>query len=188
MRKSLTAIALAIVLLAGSASTATAANAVTAPKLPALYNLGGAPYAAWNLPQIRPGIFYIFADGSAALVGAKGTPKDKPIHWQSWTQRSAFAHGFFTWRVNPAPGPYHFKAATISLRDVKTRGGARPGVRYYDKMTIDFTRCHCNSHVVLQYRTVGSGKHIAGGWNVISGRFPGGAEQRSAARMPPATS
>ena len=49
-----------------------------------------------------------------------------------------------------------------------------PGVRYYDKMTIDFTQCHCNSHVVLQYRTVGSGKYIAGGWDAISGRFPGG--------------
>jgi len=51
----------------------------------------------------------------------------------------------------------------------KTRGGARPGVRYYDKMTIDFT----HSHVVLQYRTSGSGKFTAGGWKVISGRFPG---------------
>jgi len=124
MRKSLITIALAIGLLAGSASTASAIPA-TAPKLPALYNFGGALYAAWNLPQIRPGIFYIAADGMAALVGAKGTPKDKPIHWKSWTQRSAFADGYFTWRDNPAPGPYYFSAATISLWDVQTRGGAR---------------------------------------------------------------
>ena len=125
MRKPLITIALAIGLLAGSASTASATTTATAPKLPALYNFGGAPYAAWNLPQIRPGIFYIAADGMTALVGAKGTPKDKPIHWKSWTQRSAFADGYFTWRVNAAPGPYHFSAATISLWDVQTRGGAR---------------------------------------------------------------
>lgn len=172
MRKPLITIALAIGLLAGSASTASAVPAA-APKLPALYNLGGASYAAWNLPQIRPGIFYIAADGMTALVGAKGTPKDKPIHWKSWTQRSAFADGYFTWRVNAAPGPYYFSAATISLWDVRTRGGARAGVRYYDKMTIDFTQCHCNSHVVLQYRTLGSGKYIGGFWDQISGRFPG---------------
>ena len=179
MRKPLITIALAIGLLAGSASTASATTTATAPKLPALYNLGGASFAAWNLPQIRPGIFYIAADGMTALVGAKGTPKDKPIHWKSWTQRSAFADGYFTWRVNAAPGPYYFSAATISLWDVQTRGGARAGVRYYDKMTIDFTQCHCNSHVVLQYRTLGSGKYIGGFWDQISGRFPGG---RSAAR------
>ena len=168
MRKSLITIALAFGLLAGSASAASAATPAAVQKLPALYNLGGAPFAAWNLPQIRPGFFYVFADGSAALVGAKGTPKDKPIRWKSWTRRAALAHGHFTWRDNAAPGPYHFSAVTIVLWDVKTRGGARPGVRYYDKMTIDFT----HSHVVLQYRTVGSGKFIAGGWNVISGRFP----------------
>jgi hypothetical protein len=173
MRKPLITIALAIGLLAGSASTASATTTATAPKLPALYNLGGAPYAAWNRPQVRPGSFVIFADGSAALVGAKGT-KYKPIHWKSWTQRSAFADGYYTWRVNAAPGPYYFSAATISLWDVQTRGGARPGVRYYDKMTIDFTQCHCNSHVVLQYHTGGSGKYIAGFWEAISGRFPGG--------------
>jgi hypothetical protein len=104
MRKPLITIALATGLLAGSASTASATTTATAPKLPALYNFGGAPYAAWNLPQIRPGIFYIAADGMTALVGAKGTPKDKPIHWKSWTQRSAFADGYFTWRVNePIP-------------------------------------------------------------------------------------
>ena len=179
MRKSLVTIALAIGLLAGSVSMASA-TPVSAPKLPVLYNLGGAPFAAWNLPQVRPRVFYIFADGSAALVGAKGTPRDKPIHWKSWTQRSAFADGYFTWRVNAAPGPYYFSAATITLWDVKTRGGVRAGVRYYDKMTIDFTQCHCNSHVVLQYRTGGSGKYIAGGWAAISGRFPGpgGAAQR----------
>ena len=172
MRKSLVTIALAIGLLAGSVSMASA-TPVAAPKLPVLYNLGGASFAAWNLPQVRPGVFYVFADGSAALVGAKGTPRDKPIHWKSWTQRSAFADGYFTWRVNAAPGPYYFSAATITLWDVKTRGGVRAGVRYYDKMTIDFTQCHCNSHVVLQYRTGGSGKYIAGGWAAISGGFPG---------------
>ena len=180
MRKPLITIALAIGLLAGSASTASATTTATAPKLPALYNLGGASYAAWNLPQIRPGIFYIAADGMSLLVGGKGTPKDKPIHWKSWTQRSAFADGYLAGRNNAAPGPYHFSAATISLWDVKTSGGARPGVRYYDKMTIDFTQCHC--HIVLQYRTVGSGKYIAGGWYAISGRFPGAvsAAQRDA--------
>jgi hypothetical protein len=167
MRRSLITIGLAIGLLAG---TTNAASATTPAKLPVLYNLGGAPYAAWNLQQIRPGIFYIFADGSAALVGAKGTPKDKPIHWKSWTQGSASAQGYFTWRDSAAPGPYNFSAATITLWDVKTRAS----VRFYDKMTIDFTKCRCNSHVVLQYRTIGSGKYIAGGWDVVSGRFPGG--------------
>lgn len=177
MRKYLVAIVLAIGLIAGSASAASAAAPATANKLPALYNLGGASFAAWNLPQIRPRFFYIAADGSAALVGGKGTPLDKPIRWKSWTQSSALGYGYFTWRTNPAPGPYHFSAATIKLWDVRTSGGARAGVRYYGKMTISFTQCHCNSHVVLQYRAIGSGKFIAGGWNVISGRYPGGAGQ-----------
>jgi hypothetical protein len=173
MRKYLAALVLAIGILAGNVSAVSAATPAMAEKLPALYNLGGVSFAAWNLPQVRPKYFYIAADGSAALVGAKGKPLDKPIRWKSWTQGSALGYGNYTWRTNPAPGPYHFSAVTIKLWDVKTHGGARAGVRYYDKMTVSFTQCRCNSHVVFEYYTVGSGKFIAGGWKVISGHFPG---------------
>jgi hypothetical protein len=172
MRRSLITIALAIGLLAGGASTAFAAPSARAPKLPVLYNLGGAPFTAWNLPQIRPGVFFIFADGSAALIGAPGRKKDKPIRWKSWTRRSAFARGYYTWRDKPAPGPYHYSAITISLWDARTHGGIRPGVRYYDKMTLHFTRCHSQCRAVLKYRTFGSGKYRAGTWLVIRGGYP----------------
>src|ERR1700730_8000001 len=56
MRKLLIAIAIAIGLLAGSASTASATTAATAPELPALYNLGGAPYAATAAVTLKPAV------------------------------------------------------------------------------------------------------------------------------------
>jgi hypothetical protein len=68
MRKILLALALAAALLAGSAGSAGASTVTTlkpAP-LPVLYDLGGGLGSVWNNPEIRPAIFYIFADGSGA--------------------------------------------------------------------------------------------------------------------------
>ena len=82
MRKILLALALAVALLAGLTSPADAS--VTAPArsapLPVLYNLGGTPAGGWNLPQVKPKVFYIFADGSAALIG---------MHWAHWNHSTA---------------------------------------------------------------------------------------------------
>ena len=104
MRNSLITIALAIGLLAGSASTVSATTTATAPKLPALYNLEGAQYAAsasrkapvapelvskggryrivWG---VRPaGRFTIYSGPGVYLLGTR---------WASWTAATARATG-----------------------------------------------------------------------------------------------
>ena len=82
MRKILLALALAAALLAGSAGMASASSAAAlkpAP-LPVLYNLGGGTGAVWNYPQVKPKIFFIFADGTAAVTG---------MHWARWNHSTA---------------------------------------------------------------------------------------------------
>jgi hypothetical protein len=109
----------------------------------------------------------LLASGGAAAASAAPAAAPKA------TARTAIYNGegeALEVRGNPVVGWALFQ----NVPRIQTRGGAQAGVRYYDKMTLDFTQCHCNSHVVLQYRTVGSGKYIAGGWDAISGRFPGG--------------
>ena len=82
MRKILLALALAAALLAGSAGMASASPAAASKPapLPVLYNLGGALAAVWNDPEVKPKIFYIFADGSAAVIG---------MRWARWNHSTA---------------------------------------------------------------------------------------------------
>ena len=81
MRKILLALALAIALLAGTAGIAGASVTTSKPApLPVLYNLGGGLGSVWNNPEIRPAIFYIFADGSGAVTG---------MRWARWNHGTA---------------------------------------------------------------------------------------------------
>ena len=59
------------------------ASPVTASKpapLPVLYKLGGGLGSVWDNPEVRPAIFYIFADGSGAVIG---------MHWARWNHGTA---------------------------------------------------------------------------------------------------
>ena len=106
MRKILLALALAAPLLAGSAGMASASPAA-APKaapLPVLYNLGGGTGAVWDYPQVKPKIFYIFADGTAAVTG---------MHWARWN------HGERMRQPNPLPT--QSANSTTSATDSSTR-------------------------------------------------------------------
>jgi hypothetical protein len=81
MRKILLTLALAIALLAGSAGMAGASAVTSEPApLPVLYNLGGGLGSVWNNPQVKPAIFYIFADGSGAVIG---------MRWIRWNHGTA---------------------------------------------------------------------------------------------------
>jgi len=131
MRKILLALALAVALLAGLTSTAGAS--VTAPArsapLPVLYNLGGTPAGGWNLPQVKPKIFYIFADGSAALIG---------MHWAHWNHSTAVSSKAVEYvRTGPCctKSDQHYHKVTVTLSGVRNRGGPRPGA-YFTKMVI----------------------------------------------------
>jgi len=132
MRKILLALALAGALLAGSAGTASASPAAASnpAPLPVLYNLGGDGLgAAWNNPQVKPTIFYIFADGSAAVIG---------MHWARWNHTTAVtSRATEYYRTGPCctKSDQHYVKVTVTLSDVRYRGGPRPGP-YFTKMVI----------------------------------------------------
>jgi len=127
MRKILLAPALAIALLAGTAGTAGASPATASrpAPLPALYNLDPRPPAVWNNPEVRPAIFAIFADGSAAVIG---------MHWARWNYTTAVTSS--ATEVNYVGGRLaHSYKVTMTLSDVRHSGGPRPGP-YFTKMVI----------------------------------------------------
>jgi len=101
----------------------------TAPKLPVLYDLGGADAAGWNLAQIRPGVFDIAADGSAAVTG---------MHWAHWNGITAVTSSATYYdRSGPCctKADQHYYQATVTLSDVRYSGGPRPGP-YFTRMVI----------------------------------------------------
>jgi hypothetical protein len=131
MRKILLALALGAALVAGSAGAASASPA-TASKpapLPVLYNLGGGLGSVWDKPEVRPAIFYIFADGSGAVIG---------MHWARWNHTTAVtSRATDYYRTGPCctKSDQHYHAVTVTLSDVRYRGGPRPGP-YFTKMVI----------------------------------------------------
>jgi poly(3-hydroxybutyrate) depolymerase len=131
MRKILLALALAAALLAGSAATAGASPAAASKPtpLPVLYNLGGADAAVWNNPQVKPAIFYIFADGSGAVIG---------MRWARWNHSTAVTSKATDYsRTGPCctKSDQHYQKVTVTLSHVRYRGGPRPGP-YFTKMVI----------------------------------------------------
>jgi hypothetical protein len=132
MRKILLALALVAALLGGSAGAASAAPAAVSASapLPVLYNLGGdGLISVWNKPEIKPTIFYIFADGSGAVTG---------MHWAHWNHTTAVTSAATDYyRTGPCctKSDQHYVKVTVTLSDVRTRGGPRSGP-YFTKMVI----------------------------------------------------
>jgi hypothetical protein len=139
---------------ASQARAAPSSAARAAPR-PVLYNLGGGTTASWNLPQRRPKIFFLAADGSAALG-------NKPHHlkWSRWTRKSATATGRYFFRNGPCC-TYHSRSVRITADHVR-RNAHRS---WYDRMTIRFSKTRS---VVLQYKRTGGN----GFWDTVSGQFP----------------
>lgn len=123
--------------------------------LPVLYNLGGGSGAEWNLPQRRPTIFYLVADGSAVLG-------DKPHHlkWAKWNSVSASATGDYYYRTGPCC-KYHSDAVTITANHVRQSGNES----WYDRMTIGFSK---SKSVTIQYKRIDG----LGFWQTVAGHFP----------------
>jgi hypothetical protein len=152
MRKILLALALGAALLAGSAGTASASTGST--PLPVLYNLGGSAASAWNNPQVKPAIFYIFADGSAAVVG---------MHWAHWNHSTAVTRSATDYeRTGPCctKSDQHYHKVTVTLSDVRYRGGPRPGP-YFTRMVITGRGFRTLRYT---YKVFGHGSLVFGAW------------------------
>jgi hypothetical protein len=123
---------------------------------PVLYNLGGGTGAVWNLAQRRPAIFYLAADGSAALG-------DKAHHlkWTKWNTVSGAATGKYYYRTGPCC-KYHSEAVAITVSHVVEQ---RRNKKWYDRMTIRFSN---SKYVTLRYERIDG----FGFWKTVAGRFP----------------
>ena len=160
MRKILLALALAVALPASLAGlTGTAGATVTAPAtpapLPVLYNLGGSVPGAWNNPQRNPKVFYIFADGSGAVIG---------MRWASWNHSKAVTRTATDYyRTGPCctKSDQHYRKVTVTLSDVRNSGGPRPGP-YFTKMVITG---HGFRTLTYRYKVARSGGMVFGGWD-----------------------
>jgi hypothetical protein len=137
-----------------SAGLASPASVTKARPLPVLYNL--AKNGNWNLAQRKPAIFFLAADGSAALG-------DKAHHlkWTRWAATSAAAKGDYYYRTGPCC-KYHSDAVTITANHV-VRQNARTS--WYDRITIRFSE---RKSVTLQFERIDG----FGFWKTIAGRFP----------------
>jgi hypothetical protein len=156
MRKILLALALAIALLAGSAGMAGASAVMTSKPapLPVLYNLGGGLGSVWNSPEIRPAIFYIFADGSGAVTG---------MRWARWNHGTAVTSRATDYnRTGPCctKSDQHYHKVTVTLSDVRYRGGPRPGP-YFTKMVITGRGFRTLKYA---YKVFRHGSLVIGGW------------------------
>lgn len=156
MRKILLALALAVALLAGSAGMASASPAAAskAAPLPVLYNLGGGTGAVWDHPQVKPKIFYIFADGSAIVTG---------MHWARWNHSTAVTSKATEYeRTGPCctKADQHYYKVRVTLSGVRYRGGARPGP-YFTKMVITGRGLRTLKYT---YKVTRAGGFVIGGW------------------------
>jgi len=156
-RKILLALALAVALLtvcAGAASASPGTASKPTP-LPVLYNLGGDKLVtAWNNPQIKPAIFYIFADGSAAVID---------MHWARWNDVTAVtSRATDYYRTGPCctKSDQHYVKVTVTLSGVRNRGGPRPGP-YFTKMVI---AGHGIRTLTYTYKVFKSGGTVIGAW------------------------
>ena len=168
---SLITLALAGTLLAGPAVTAGASAARPGP-LPVLYNLGGGTGAVWNFPQVKPRKFFIFADGTAALIG---------MHWARWTHtRAVTSRAVYYDRTGPCctGTDQHRHKVTVTLSRVRQRGGPRRGP-YFVRMVITG---HHFATETLTYTVFRGGGTVAGGWllhNSASVTRPGSTARRT---------
>jgi hypothetical protein len=167
---SLITLVLAGTLLAGPAVTVGASAAASGP-LPVLYNLGGGAGSVWNLPQVRPRRFYIFADGSAALIG---------MRWARWTRtRAVTRQAVYYDRTGPCctGTDQHRHKVTVTLSRVRQRGGPRRGP-YFVHMVITGHRFPTQT---LNYKVFRGGGTVIGSW-LSHGSAPDTRLSRAAAR------
>lgn len=139
-----------------SAEVLYGASPARAIPLPVLYNLGGSAGASWNLAQRRPVIFYLAADGSAALGN-----KAHHLKWTKWNRVSAAANGDYYYRTGPCC-KYRSDAVTISANHVVRQNANKS---WYDRMTIRFSK---NKSVTIQFERIDG----FGFWKTVAGRFP----------------
>jgi hypothetical protein len=132
------------------------ASPARAAPLPVLYNLGGGEGSVWNLAQRRPKIFFLAADGSAALG-------NKPHHlkWTKWTRKSATATGKYFFRNGPCC-TYHSRSVKITVNHAVRQNAHKS---WFDRMTIRFSKTKA---VTLQYKRINGD----GFWDTVSGQFP----------------
>ncbi len=104
------------------ATAATAAAAATAAPSVAVYD-------CVNKPQVRPGTFYQFCDGSAYFT---------KLHWSTWNTSTAAATGVQyvdNCEPNCAAGKWsHQDVDLIFWRSLPVKG--HPGERGYSQMTV----------------------------------------------------
>jgi hypothetical protein len=156
LRKILRALTLGAALVAGSVGTASASTATTSTpvQLPVLYNLGGGLGSVWDHPQVKPEIFYIFADGSAAVIG---------MRWARWNHSTAITSTATEYeRTGPCctKSDQHYHKVTVTLLDVSYRGGPRPGP-YFTRMVITGRGFRTLRYT---YKVIRAGGFVVGSW------------------------
>jgi hypothetical protein len=147
MKKILSTLTVAAALLAGSASAASASPATASrpAPLPVLYNLGGGLGSVWNKPDVKPAIFYIFADGSGAVLG---------MHWAHWNHATAVTRTATDYsRSGPCctKSDQHYYPVTVTLSGVRSRGGPRSGP-YFTRMVITGRGFHTLTYTYKVFR------------------------------------
>lgn len=150
-----TAGTLAGTVIPASAAARGPASPATARPLPVLYNLGGGEGSVWNLAQRRPTVFFLAADGSAAL-GSKA----HHLKWTKWNKTSAAATGRFYFRTGPC---CKFRSDAVKITAHRVRRSASRS--WYDRMTIRFGK---SKSVTIKYERIDG----FGFWKTVAGRFP----------------
>ena len=135
------------------ASASPAATSKPAP-LPVLYNLGGGTGSVWNHPEIKPAIFYIFADGSGG--------RHRHALGSLEPQHGRHQQSYRVQRTGPCctKSDQHYHKVTVTLSDVRYRGGARPGP-YFTKMVITGRGFRTLKYT---YKVIRHGSLVIGGW------------------------
>ena len=155
------------------AASATPAAASTTPGalLPVLYNLGGGGGSDWNLAEREPVIFYLAADGSAALG-------DQAHHlkWTKWNNVSAAATGEYYYRTGPCC-KYRSDAVTISANQVVRQSANKS---WYDRLTIRFGT---SKSITMQFERIDG----YGFWKTVAGSGISSPSQPATTATPTAT-
>jgi hypothetical protein len=143
----LSAAALVAVSAPFAAHAATSRDAAAATAAPSV-----AVYSCVNKPQVRPGTYYMFCDGSAYFT---------KLHWSTWNTSTATATGveyIDNCAPNCAAGKWsHQSVDLIFWRSLPVKG--HPGKRGYSQMT-----------VLYPYRAIGNHSTYT---QVPPGAFPG---------------
>jgi hypothetical protein len=138
-----------------SAEVGNRASPARARPLPVLYNLGGCSGACWNLAQRRPVIFYLAADGSAALGH-----KAHHLKWTKWNKASAAATGRYYYRTGPC---CKFRSDAVKITANHVRRSANRS--WYDRMTIRFSK---RKSFTIKYERIDG----FGFWKTVAGSSP----------------